>query len=319
MQHFCTSAGDKGWGCGYKNCQMLISHLLLRGLPFRQALFGGVEYVPDIVSLQAWLECAWQQGFDPAGQHSLEGSVQGTTKWIGAIDIAALLRQFGIRVRFMDFLGRQSPHHSLYDGGTIHEGISCDFCKVQPIVGRRYSSQNVDNFDLCEHCVQTDNAENFAPFLQCGQQEIHRSTKCFNCQVSPIRGVRYQKPGNWRERLCMTCYQQKTLLEQTLYKPCLKSKVQTTDDQGHGRLMQWVWNYFAESDAMHERHNEDVELKKRFVATGKPPLFFQHDGHSRTIVGIERVVTTGRHGDVTYSLLILDPSTRAETLQNSFR
>ncbi len=47
-------------------------------------------------------------------------------------------------------------------------------------------------------------------------------------------------------------------------------------------------------------------------APGKPPLYFQHEGHSRAIVGIERR-ETGNHGH-DYNLLILDPSVPARDL-----
>ena len=45
-------------------------------------------------------------------------------------------------------------------------------------------------------------------------------------------------------------------------------------------------------------------------SAGKPPLYFQHQGHSRTIVGIEREACTqapsNRDRDA-YTLLVLDP------------
>jgi hypothetical protein len=51
-------------------------------------------------------------------------------------------------------------------------------------------------------------------------------------------------------------------------------------------------------------------------AAGKPPLYFQHNGHSRTIVGIERKVNK-QAGGFEYNLLILDPSTRSKDLLNA--
>ena len=36
-----------------------------------KALFGDCGYVPDVASLQAWLECAWTAGFDPMGAEQL--------------------------------------------------------------------------------------------------------------------------------------------------------------------------------------------------------------------------------------------------------
>ena len=37
-----------------------------------RALFGNCGYVPDVASLQAWLECAWTAGFDPMGAEQLD-------------------------------------------------------------------------------------------------------------------------------------------------------------------------------------------------------------------------------------------------------
>ena len=59
---------DSGWGCGYRNTQMLISHLLARSAPasgahpYRSKLFSGSNFVPSISSLQDTAEEAWAQG-----------------------------------------------------------------------------------------------------------------------------------------------------------------------------------------------------------------------------------------------------------------
>ena len=42
----------------------------------KEAMFGGCGYVPDIGSLQAWLECAWAAGFDTSGAEQLAHAVQ---------------------------------------------------------------------------------------------------------------------------------------------------------------------------------------------------------------------------------------------------
>lgn len=63
------------------------------------------------------------------------------------------------------------------------------------------------------------------------------------------------------------------------------------------------------------------------VSAGKPPLYFQHEGHSRTIIGIERYKPTqgkakrqadssassGNEGYL-YNLLLLDPSHKTKDL-----
>jgi hypothetical protein len=44
----CSDPDDAGWGCGYRNIQMQVSHLLATSPQHRQALFGGAGFVPDI-------------------------------------------------------------------------------------------------------------------------------------------------------------------------------------------------------------------------------------------------------------------------------
>ncbi len=55
----------------------------------KAALFGGCAFIPDISSLQAWLEVAWAAGYDVMGRDQLGGSVQGSRKWVAA-QVAAL-------------------------------------------------------------------------------------------------------------------------------------------------------------------------------------------------------------------------------------
>ncbi len=43
-------------------------------------------------------------------------------------------------------------------------GVACDNCEQCPIVGPRYSSQVVNNYDLCEACHNLPGADNVAPF-----------------------------------------------------------------------------------------------------------------------------------------------------------
>jgi hypothetical protein len=60
----------------------------------------------------------------------------------------------------------------------------------------------------------------------------------------------------------------------------------------HTKLMDWVQSYFME-----ESH-EPVHI------TNKPPLYLQHQGHSRTIIGIE-VLKSGKR-----NLIMFDPGRR---------
>lgn len=95
---------DVGWGCGWRNIQMLTSHLLFQSQEARKVLFGGVGFVPDIPSLQRWLEIAWDQGFDTPGSNHFHHKIYGKRSWIGTTECAALLRSFGLRARIVDFI-----------------------------------------------------------------------------------------------------------------------------------------------------------------------------------------------------------------------
>ena len=62
VDHHSSSFGDKGWGCGYRNLQMLLSSLS-HHTPFaeRLALQKGMG-IASISRLQALIEEAWIKG-----------------------------------------------------------------------------------------------------------------------------------------------------------------------------------------------------------------------------------------------------------------
>ncbi|CAK8567738.1 unnamed protein product [Lathyrus sativus] len=206
VDHFQSlDSEDAGWGCGWRNIQMLSSHLLAQRPEAREFLFGGSGFVPDIPSLQRWLEVAWEKGFDAPGAAQLDHVVYGSKKWIGTTECAALLRSFGLRARVVDF----GPMES------------------QSVVGT-----NVDNTD--------DKASSEA----------------------------YQV------------------------------------------LMDFVWNYFSDENTV------QFGLQ-HVVISEKTPLYFQHDGHSRTIVGVQAKYQ--QDGVLTYNLLVLDPAHSTIALERSLK
>lgn len=101
---------------------------------------------------------------------------------------------------------------------------------------------------------------------------------------------------------------------------------------GQRALVAWVWQYFSGEDEVAAQ----TSVSRRHVAVvDKPPLFLQHMGHSRTIVGIERrrVERTSRAKSranraasgaaqsedhaYTYMLLVLDPAVPAGKLRRA--
>ncbi|CCM02918.1 uncharacterized protein FIBRA_05032 [Fibroporia radiculosa] len=67
-------------------------------------------------------------------------------------------------------------------------------------------------------------------------------------------------------------------------------------------LLNWVLQHFCMTDTPPVMLDEDLSSKASVIVTEKMPLIFQHDGHSRTIVGCERCA------DGSINLLIFDPS-----------
>ncbi|KAK6118494.1 hypothetical protein DH2020_047761 [Rehmannia glutinosa] len=217
IDHFqSTESLDVGWGCGWRNIQMLSSYLLSQREEARDVLYGGCGFVPDIQSLQRWLELAWDKGFDTPGSDDFDQKIHGKRNWIGTTECAALFRSFGLRARIVDFCSK--------DFELAHLG--------------RKTTQVYGPMDV---------------FLSKGKMD----------------------------------------------KSCKSSSVSSENVKGHQVLTEWVWNYFSGSNAS-KSANRHVVLSER------SPLYFQHDGHSRTIVGIQAKHL--RNGTKQYNLLILDPS-----------
>ncbi|KAG7210085.1 hypothetical protein KM043_011657 [Ampulex compressa] len=127
VDHYASTYGDKGWGCGYRNLQMLISSLL-QHTGYNELVYkawssglGNLapstknplrSSMPSISRLQKMIEWAWGQGFDTQGAEQLGGKLVNTRKWIGATEIATLLSSLRIKCQIIDFHRPTNP-----DGG----------------------------------------------------------------------------------------------------------------------------------------------------------------------------------------------------------
>ncbi|GIX96141.1 hypothetical protein CDAR_46281 [Caerostris darwini] len=98
VDHYGSTYGDKGWGCGYRNIQMMLSSLV-HNTKYSSRLYNGRF---AISKLQELIENAWRQGFDAAGCEQLGGRLINTRKWIGATEVVTFLASFRIRARLID-------------------------------------------------------------------------------------------------------------------------------------------------------------------------------------------------------------------------
>ncbi|EEF46713.1 conserved hypothetical protein [Ricinus communis] len=246
VDHYQTlPSEDGGWGCGWRNIQMLSSYLLSCRPDAQQVLFGGSGFVPDIPYLQRWLEIAWENGFDTYGAQHFNHSLYGSKNWIGTTECAALFRSFGLWARIVDFGPNElKPHFLSVPGAHVSSPnvrIKRKAFQIYGPMDRYLTSRNHD-------VSQPD-------------PSASDNTKC---STSPL-----------------------------------------------AILLDWVWNYFSDGSSTASAHHS------RVIVTDKAPLYFQHDGHSRTVVGIE--VNHQLKGKLRYNLLILDPGHRTAALERSLK
>ncbi|XP_067402733.1 zinc finger-containing ubiquitin peptidase 1 isoform X2 [Emydura macquarii macquarii] len=119
VDHFHSSLGDRGWGCGYRNFQMLLSSLLRNDL-YNDCLRGifNNTLIPCIPKIQSMIEDAWKEGFDPQGASHFSNRLHGTKAWIGACEIYSLLTSLRLKCQIIDFhkpTGPLSTHPRLFE------------------------------------------------------------------------------------------------------------------------------------------------------------------------------------------------------------
>ena len=116
--HYSAGKEDRGWGCGYRNLQMLLSNLVTQD-EYNSVIFNrkwrlqilktlqiivvilisaGKSVIPSISKLQSLIERAWKHGFDPQGAIQLNNRLSGTRTWIGATEIFAVLSSLRARL-----------------------------------------------------------------------------------------------------------------------------------------------------------------------------------------------------------------------------
>jgi len=307
--HYQSERPDAGWGCGYRNCQMLLSSLLNQP-DLAGALFRGAGEVPAIAALQLYIEEAWVRGWDRAGAKQLGMQLRGATTWIGTTEIAALLRASRVRARIVDFEGGAAqveggewqsaciygalPRDAMPGSSQeVHPTVECDGCGMFPVRGPCFSSQLRDNYDLCYECHSKGLARGNDPY--CRRQ-------------GRLQGADHNAPA----------------------------------------IMRWVWAYFADGCSGHQEniqaapngdgaskhppsdssqeagdsesddaHQPVDDRSSKVLQSKKPPLYFQHKGHSRTIVGIEK--WRKANGNDEHFLIILDPTHRTADIRRALR
>lgn len=297
---------DLGWGCGWRNIQMLCSHLLVQDAGMKEVLFGGVGFIPNIFAMQQWLEIAWAVGFDVTGADHFNWKISGTEKWIGTTECAALLRSFGIRARIIDFqaVGKDKKDGLRTKcGSRPQEATSFD---IPPEPGVP------DQFDENLHAQVSASAH--------GQHDEHGN---FELCVAPVE----DRLSHKKCKLCLSYMEERKCKEIAKFESSLEITSEHRNWEGssggglsdqdevdvnHKHMTNWIWNYFLDETG------DDATTMPSITLTSRSPLYFQHRGHSRTIVGIERC--HGTKGLLQEDkLIILDPSQQTSDLVSCLR
>lgn len=108
------------------------------------------------------------------------------------------------------------------EGVEVHLHVVCDGCGCSPMVGRRYKSMELDDFDLCEQCFAKE-PRSEAAWAQVqsatradvvssyyaipATDAVHHGIVCDRCDVGPIVGQRFHAKGEDFD-LCGHCMQQ---------------------------------------------------------------------------------------------------------------
>ncbi|XP_073393978.1 uncharacterized protein [Physcomitrium patens] len=329
MEHYeSRHREDLGWGCGWRNIQMLASYLLVADQDARDVLFGGCGFVPDILSLQRWVEVAWSKGFDSPGADYFNWEIGGTQKWIGTTECAALLRSFGLRARIVDF---QSFGSGNVESSRGEEQDS----SAEPTRSSTMSWKTPDSGSSSE--VQSSSTSRSRSTSRSTSRSRlsspvnNEDLECTGCGEYPIQGMRYRHSDIVHSDLCVVCMEKlrnsSNQHDQDVAKkyegvdsePASSSRNRNDADASrHQHIVDWVWNYFMErSNKATSATSAFDRLRQPIVFSKRSPLYFQHRGHSRTIVGIEKRWRPGVSEEV--YLIVLDPSQKTGDVIRALR
>jgi len=123
--------------------------------------------------------------------------------------------------------------------------------------------------------------------------------------VIPIRGARYTSQARPNFDLCTACHAQPAAAAAGPFARAPPPAPRRPPAEVAAAVGEWVWRHFSEGAP-------PLAPPGHVHVSPRPPLFFQHQGHSRTIVGAER-----KGGQL--NLLLLDPSTRPGELAAALR
>ncbi|OWZ17611.1 hypothetical protein PHMEG_0008420 [Phytophthora megakarya] len=100
---------------------------------------------------------------------------------------------------------------------SVHLGVICDGCEMDPLVGVRYKSLEEMDFDLCQDCEASGKYLSHEPFIKITDPSrapkhkrtpdllVHPFVVCDGCEMSPLVGPRFKSKTAEDFDLCQAC------------------------------------------------------------------------------------------------------------------
>lgn len=213
-------------------------------------------------------------------------------------------------------------------GATVHHGVTCDCCGTSPILGVRHKSYQTPNYDACTACIAAGKAAPHAPFRTLGQPGLGGGGAGGHRQATmlPYLAGAAGPPPLAPQAAAASSSGNRSAPRAA---PTAGAPAGAAAAQRHRALAEWVWAYYSQGRASAAAGPAPTAVAAAAAAGGggsssscvgitqRGPLYLQHEGHSRTVVGIERVAPPGQTAE--YSLLLLDPGLGNDELLGSLR
>jgi hypothetical protein len=293
-RHHSSSRTD-GYSCGYRSIQMLCSALLAGSPRARKCLFSGCGFVPELEDLKRWLELAWARGFDVQGGAQLY-PVAGKRKWIGSTECWALLQSMGLSCHIVRFSNRAGDRAGETSSSSTHGGADGAKAEAGHTTHQAAVVRSVKDWLLAYF----------------GAQAPERRRSCGGGGGGGGGGGCVVEPG-WLDDDGGEKGERERATKRPRYANPWECAANAKGDTRAARM---------QDDDDDVKQPVSAGNASRVVHTSKYPLYMQHNGHSRALVGIS-VRNMGGDGGGGHKdldqmqLLILDPVTFGPSLKAS--
>ena len=287
-----VNAPGSSWACGWRNLQTLLSALMEEPV-YRATICEGTGVLPDICTLQRQLERAWRLGFDAIGARQFGHRIAGTSKFIGATDVCALLRSWRIPAEVVAFHAHDSALIPVAAAYLVDRQVAAGACDPARRADRVEAM--VDRIALHRRAALA--ALERAGTLPSGVLDDAVASLLKRSQALHDAGTgreAYVYDADTAVRLGVPSSVGRATPAGT-HASNIHAAINQYHRARHVGLVRWLMQHFDAHDGTAADANSNTmpmatkaERATRGQQASPPfPIYIQHDGHSRTLIGIE--------------------------------